>query len=170
GSVSGLLLQKLARPRLGAAVARWDPTMPYFEESPAGPMVCLTNEYAGSDGDIFTHGFGMLKLGPVIGMRTWGGVIGIYGDTRLADGTITTQPELSFWFKDVGWGVENYGADPDIELDVAPQDYVAGVDPQLQKGIELALEAVEQHQEVGPDLDNRPNLAVPPLPQRDRIG
>ena len=80
-------------------------------------MVALTNELAGSDGDIFSHTFKLLKLGPLVGKRTWGGVIGIWPRHTLADGTLTTQPEFSFYFDDVGWNVENYGTDPDIEVD-----------------------------------------------------
>ncbi len=76
-------------------------------------MVALTNEHAGSDGDIFSHGFKLMQIGPLVGTRTWGGVIGIWPRHTLVDGTETTQPEFSFWFKDVGWGVENYGTDPD---------------------------------------------------------
>jgi tricorn protease len=81
-------------------------------------MVAVTNEMAGSDGDIFCHGFKFLKLGPLLGKRTWGGVIGIEPRHILVDGTVTTQPEFSFWFSDVGWKVENYGTEPDIEVDI----------------------------------------------------
>ena len=75
-------------------------------------MVALTNEHAGSDGDIFSHGFKLMGIGPLVGTRTWGGVIGIWPRHALVDGSETTQPEYSFWFRDVGWGVENYGTDP----------------------------------------------------------
>ncbi|MCK7492560.1 MAG: S41 family peptidase [Comamonadaceae bacterium] len=69
----------------------------------AGPVVALTNEHAGSDGDIFSHGFKLMGIGPLVGKRTWGGVIGIWPRHTLVDGTETTQPEFSFWFSDVGW-------------------------------------------------------------------
>ena len=166
GNVSGLLLAKLARRRIGGDVSRWLPPIPYPQESPAGPMVCLTNEQAGSDGDIFTHSFSMMGLGTVVGMRTWGGVIGISADIRLADGTITTQPEFSFWFADIGWGLENHGAEPDIEVDISPQDYAAGADPQLAKAIEVAAAALAEHKPYVPDLNTRANLNPPPLPTR----
>ncbi|MGH9550607.1 MAG: PDZ domain-containing protein, partial [Terriglobales bacterium] len=115
GHVSPLLLEKLARKRSGYDISRWGVPMPYPPESVAGPMVCLTNQFAGSDGDIFSHCFKLYQLGPLVGKRTWGGVIGIWPRHRLVDGTITTQPEYSFWFKDVGWKVENYGTDPDFD-------------------------------------------------------
>ena len=93
-----------------------------------------------------------MGLGPLIGKRTWGGVIGINPRHRLVDGTITTQPEYSFWFKDVGWGVENYGTDPDIEIDIAPQDFANNVDPQLERALAEALRMIE----AKPPLEARP--------------
>ena len=156
GHVSGLLLEKLARKRIGFDFPRWGQPTPYPEESPRGPMVALTNEFSGSDGDIFSHGFKLMKLGPLIGKRTWGGVIGINPRHRLVDGTVTTQPEGAFWFKDVGWNVENYGTDPDIEVDIAPQDYVHGVDPQLDRAIAEALRLIEEVPALEPKPGERP--------------
>ena len=165
GSVSPLLLEKLARKRLGFDLTRWFGVFTYPEDSPAGPMVALTNEYAGSDGDIFTHGFKVMGLGPVIGKRTWGGVIGIWPRHPLVDGGITTQPEFSFWFEDIGWTVENYGVDPDIEVEITPQDYVADKDPQLDRGIKEVLEIIRKNPPLkGPDLSSRPTLGLPKLP------
>jgi tricorn protease len=135
GHVSQLLIEKLARRRLGYDQCRWFGLATYPEDAAQGPMVCLTNEYAGSDGDMFSHVFKMMKLGPLLGKRTWGGVIGIWPRHALVDGGYTTQPEFSFWFKDVGWGIENYGVDPDIEVEFKPQDYAAGLDPQLDRSI-----------------------------------
>ncbi|HSO26829.1 MAG TPA: S41 family peptidase, partial [Anaerolineales bacterium] len=168
GNVSGLLLEKLARRRLGYTVSRWGQLpIPYPDESPAGPMVALTNEFAASDGDIFSHGFKLLNLGPLIGKRTWGGVIGISPRHTLVDGTLTTQPEYSTWFYDVGWGVENYGVDPDIEVDITPQDYVQGKDAQLERAIAEALDRLETNPPREPDFSARPSRAVPRLPHRE---
>lgn len=144
GMVSGLLLEKLARRRIGYDFQRWGPPEPYPIQSPRGPMVALTDENAGSDGDIFSHSFKMLGLGPLVGMRTWGGVIGIEPYITLADGSVTTQPEFSFWFNDVGWGVENYGTDPTITVEYPPQDYIAGKDPQLERAIAEALKLIAE--------------------------
>ncbi len=160
GHVSGLLLEKLARRRIGYDFSRWGQPEPYPAESPRGPMVALTNEHAGSDGDIFSHSFKLMGLGPLIGMRTWGGVIGINPHHKLVDGTITTQPEAAFWFKDVGWNVENYGTDPDIEVDIAPQDYAHNVDPQLQRAIEEALHQIEVRPALEPRPEERPRKTV----------
>jgi tricorn protease len=161
GHVSQLLIEKLARKRVGYDVSRWGKPDPYPSYSVAGPMVALTNRWAGSDGDIFSHVFKLMKLGPLIGTRTWGGVIGIWPRHTLADGSVTTQPEFSFWFVDVGWGVENYGTDPDIEVDVAPQDYAAGRDPQLDRAIAEVLRLLEERPPAVPAFDERPVLTPP---------
>lgn len=143
GNVSQLLLEKLARKRLGFDIPRWGEPIPYPQDSPQGPMVALTNEQAGSDGDIFSHAFKLLRLGPLIGTRTWGGVIGIWPRHALVDGTTTTQPEFAYWFEDVGWTVENYGTDPDEVVEIAPQDWLANRDPQLERAVERAVEIIE---------------------------
>jgi tricorn protease len=166
GNVSHLILEKLARRRLGYDQSRWGGLVPYPVESVAGPLVALTNEHAGSDGDIFCHSFKMLKLGPLIGKRTWGGVIGISPRHALVDGTVTTQPEYSFWFEDVGWAVENYGTDPDIEVDITPQDYRNHTDSQLDRAIQELLALLEQGTRKLPELKTKPSRALPKLPPR----
>lgn len=162
GMVSGLLLDKLSRRRIGYDFQRWGPAEPYMIQSPRGPLVALTDENAGSDGDIFSHAFKMLGLGPLIGKRTWGGVIGIEPYITLADGSVTTQPEFSFWFNDVGWGVENYGTDPTIEVDYPPHAYMAGKDPQLERAITEALKLIEERPAPTPTPGPRPDRGFPP--------
>ena len=132
GHVSQLLLEKVARRRIAFVHSRWMNVSTYPEEAVAGPVVTLTNEHAGSDGDIFSHNVKLMKIGPLVGTRTWGGVVGIWPRHKLVDGSETTQPEFAFWFTDVGFGVENHGTDPDIEVDNAPQDAAAGRDRQLE--------------------------------------
>jgi tricorn protease len=161
GHVSQLLIEKLNRKRVGYDISRWGQPDPYPSSSVAGPIVALTNQFAGSDGDIFSHVFKLMKIGTLIGKRTWGGVIGISPRHALADGSLTTQPEYSFWFNDVGWGVENYGTDPDIDIDVAPQDYGRGYDPQMAKAIEVILDQLEKNPVVKPAFDARPSLPLP---------
>ena len=139
--------------------------MSYPEEAPMGPMVALTNEYAGSDGDMFSHAFKLMNLGPLIGKRTWGGVIGTYPRHALVDGTITTQPEFSFWFEDVGWGVENYGTDPDIEVDIKPQDYRAGRDPQMARAQKEILKLIRKLKPGIPEFESTPSRVPPRLPK-----
>lgn len=158
GHVSGLILSRLLQKRVGIDSSRWFGDQPYPFEAPRGPMVALTNEYAGSDGDIFSHSFKLYKLGPLVGTRTWGGVIGIWPRHQLMDGGSTTQPEFAFWFKDVGWGVEGHGTDPDIEIDNMPHDFEAGVDQQLMTGIKTAQNELKRNPSFNPKL--------PPPPQR----
>lgn len=161
GHVSQLILEKLARDRIGYDVSRWSKPISYPQDSVAGPMVAITNEHAGSDGDIFSHCFKLMNLGTLIGKRTWGGVIGIWPRHALVDGSVVTQPEFSFWFKDVGWKVENYGTDPHIEIDIAPQEWAAGQDPQLEKAIRLVLEQLEREPVQLPEFGDRPQLGLP---------
>jgi tricorn protease len=166
GHVSQLLLERLARKRIGYDFSRWHQPEPYPAYSAFGPLVALTNEHAGSDGDIFSHCFKLMKIGPLIGKRTWGGVIGIYPRHPLVDGTTVTQPEFSFWFSDVGWSVENYGTDPDIDVDNAPQDHVAGRDRQLETALAVALKRIDEVRPSRPTAEGRPRLTPPPLPPR----
>ncbi|MGB1204375.1 MAG: S41 family peptidase [Chitinophagales bacterium] len=161
GHVSQLLLEKLARKRIAYGRSRWMGSYPYPREAPTGNMVAITNEHAGSDGDIFSHNFKQMGLGKLVGTRTWGGVVGIWPRNKLVDGTVTTQPEFGFWMNDVKWKVENYGTDPDIEIDIAPQDYVQAKDPQLDRGIEEILKDLESKPFVLPAFDEKPNLTPP---------
>lgn len=167
GNVSSLLLEKLAGQRIGYQLRRTGAVEPHPHHAPAGPLVAVTNERCGSDGDIFTHAWKRLELGPVVGTRTWGGVIGIQPRNPSVDGTVTTQPGFAFWFDDVGFGVENYGTDPTHEVEIAPQDAAAGRDPQLDTAVELALAAIaERGPRQLPDLATAADLAPPDLPPR----
>lgn len=160
GHVSQLLLEKLARKRSAYTVKRWGSPDPYPRDSVAGHLVALTNEYAGSDGDIFSHTFKNMGLGLLIGKRTWGGVIGISPRYILADGSMTTQPEFSFWFTDVGYKVENYGTDPDILIEIAPQDYHNGTDTQLRRAIAEIMSLNESQPFLMPEFGEKPKVNV----------
>jgi tricorn protease len=164
GHVSQLLLEKLARKRIAYNASRWQKPQSYPEDAPVGPMVALTNENAGSDGDIFSHSWKLHRLGPLIGKRTWGGVVGIWPRHALADGTITTQPEFAWWFQDVGWKVEGYGTDPDVEVEIRPQDHKAGRDTQLERGIAEVTRLLLESPSAAPNLEDRPARRPPRLP------
>jgi tricorn protease len=164
GNVSQLILEKLSRRRLGYDVSRWGQIPePYPLYSIAGPLVAITNEHAVSDGDMFSHAFKMMKLGPLIGTRTWGGVIGIAGYRWLSDGGGVSQPEFAGWFHDVGWRIENYGAEPDILVDNTPLDWMSGTDAQLTRGISEINRLLISNPLVAPTFGERPNLALPRL-------
>jgi tricorn protease len=133
-------------------------------------VVTVADEFAGSDGDIVTAAIKLLGLGPVVGTRTWGGVIGIDGvpGHELVDGTHMTVPRYAFSFDEYGWGVENYGVDPDVEVLITPDDWAAGHDPQLETAVRLVLEALEkQSPKVPADLATGPSKVRSPLPPRD---
>ena len=167
GFVSQMIIEKLARDRVGFVVTRWSTEpRPYPADSPAGPLVCITNELAGSDGDIFTHVFKLKGLGAVVGKRTWGGVVGINLRHVLVDNGVTTQPEFAFWFKDVGFGIENYGTDPTHDVDITPQDHAAGRDPQMDTALALMREALDTYEALRPDESTRKMLTLPTLPTR----
>lgn len=154
GHTSELVIEKLLRKLTGWILPRHGLPTSYPNEAPRGPIVAISDECAGSDGDIATNAFRRHGLGPVVGSRTWGGVIGIDGRYALIDGTVTTQPKFACWFDNNGLTMENYGVDPDYEVPIAPQDWAAGRDPQLETAVALALEALER----------TPALTPPPLP------
>lgn len=136
GHTSQLVLSRLAASVLGWATARhYASAESYPHQAPRGPVVLVANEYSGSDGDIINAASQALGLGPVVGVRTWGGVVGIDGRFKLVDGTAITQPRYAFSFTDKGFGVENHGVDPDVEVVCSPADFFAAEDPQLDQAI-----------------------------------
>ncbi|MFI6482871.1 S41 family peptidase [Nonomuraea sp. NPDC050663] len=153
GHLSNLVLEKVSRPVTGWAHSRGYSAIREPENSPRGPVVAVTDEFAASDGDIVSAGFKNRAIGPLVGTRTWGGVVGIDMRYALVDGLMVTQPRYGLWLKDHGWEVENHGVEPDVEVVITPQDRVAGRDPQLEKAVELALAALaERPAAVPPEL------------------
>ncbi|MFJ8953388.1 PDZ domain-containing protein [Streptomyces sp. NPDC102381] len=155
GHTSQLVVEKLARRVVGWDVPRGSRPFTYPMDAPRGPVVAVANEFSGSDGDIVNAAIKALGIGPVVGVRTWGGVIGIDSRYRLVDGTLVTQPKYATWMEGYGWGLENHGVDPDVEVVMAPQDAAAGRDPQLDEAIRIALAALVEN----------PAKAAPTLPR-----
>ncbi|MGN6795846.1 MAG: S41 family peptidase [Streptosporangiaceae bacterium] len=167
GHTSQLIVEKLARRVIGWDTVRYGRPESYPVQAPRGPVVAVTDEFAGSDGDIVTAAIQIMKIGTVVGARTWGGVIGIEGWHQLVDGTSMTMPKFSFWFSQFGWGVENYGVDPDIELLMTPNDWISGTDVQLERAVSLAMEALQAEPAAAPpDTTARPSRRRPALPAR----
>ncbi len=167
GHVSELVIEQLARRVIGGGHARHAGGVQWPHTAPRGPMVSIANEHAGSDGDIVNETFRELGLGKIVGMRTWGGVIGIDGRYSLVDGTVVTQPRYAFWFRDAGWGVENFGVEPDVEVPFPPQAWVAGEDPQLETALQVVTEALADHEPLAvPPASTRPDRSAPALPPR----
>ena len=110
-----------------------------------GPKAMIVNEYAGSGGDAMPWLFRKARIGPLIGKRTWGGLVGIFGFPALIDGGRVTAPNLAFYNTEGQWEVENHGVDPDIEVEFDPQAVRAGADPQLEKAVEVVMEALRKN-------------------------
>lgn len=166
GHTSQLIVEKLARQVIGWDSGRWVRPVSYPGEAPRGPVVALADEFAGSDGDIVTAAIKILGLGPVVGARTWGGVVGIDGAGHsLVEGTRITVPRYAFWFPEYGWSVENHGVDPDTEILITPDDWAAGRDPQLEVAVDRALALLETRPPARPpDIATGPAKSPPPLP------
>ncbi|MEW6741253.1 MAG: S41 family peptidase [Planctomycetota bacterium] len=124
-----------------------------------GHMACIINEYAGSGGDAFPHFFQTYKLGPLVGLRTWGGLVGITGRVRLIDGGMVTAPQFAIMSPEGEWIVENRGVEPDYPVDDRPDLVIRGFDPQLEKAISLVMDEVVNHPKTLPKR--------PPFPKRD---
>jgi tricorn protease len=110
-----------------------------------GPKAMIINMYAGSGGDALPWYFRDAKLGPLVGTRTWGGLVGIYDYPQLMDGGSVTAPRVAFFNRDGHWDVENHGVAPDVEVDITPKDWVAGRDPQLEKAVALVMESLKKN-------------------------
>lgn len=154
GNISRWIIGRLRRTLLGITYARTaeDPST-YPDRVMRGPMACLISETSASDGDIFPYMFRESKLGPVIGKRSWGGVIGITNHGPLIDGGGTSIPQFGNMSAQGQWVMEGEGVTPDIEVDNDPASEIAGKDLQLDRGIEEVMKQLA----IDPrDLPQRP--------------
>ncbi|WDM12639.1 PDZ domain-containing protein [Streptomyces lavenduligriseus] len=167
GHISELVVEKLTRTILGWDLTRDAQPVSYASNAPRGPVVALADEATSSDGDMITAAFKLLDLGPVVGQRTWGGVVGMTGRHRLGDGTVITVPMNAAWFDAYGWSVENHGVAPDVEVLRTPVDWAEGRYPVLGEAVRLALELLERHPAAEPpDYSDVPDRTRPKLPPR----
>ena len=150
GDAGQLVAEKLARRIIGWVVSRYEEPSSYPADAPRGPIVAITDEYASSGGDLVIQALKSYRIATVVGARTWGGVRGVDLKYELIDGTLVAQPKYAFWFADVGWAAENHGVDPDVEVTIAPHDWAAGRDPQLDTAVRLALQALEERTPAAP--------------------
>ncbi len=157
GAVSGMLVERLGRKIISFDRARGGGISTYPQRTLNGPFVVLTNEFAGSDGDIFPMAIQLEKLAPVIGMRSWGGVVGLDNPKPLADGGSISTPQYAWWDPQQGWGLENRGVIPDIEVQNMPQELARGVDAQLDRAIAEVMKLHEQHPPVVPKFGPAPD-------------
>ena len=140
GNVSQMIIERLRRKLLMVDFERnSELDDPYPSDTFIGHLVCLIDEDTASDGDQFAYVFRQAGLGPLIGKRTWGGVVGIYGRGPLIDGGSVSVPEAGSGDADGNWVIEGHGVDPDVEIENHPRDLIGGTDAQLEKGIEILL-------------------------------
>ncbi len=145
GWIADYIVDWLNRPLLFAAMTR-EGKDNYIPNVVFGPKVMLINQYAGSGGDALPWMFKQLNIGPLIGTRTWGGLIGIGGYPQLMDGGGITAPRWGLFNPKTGeFDVENKGVAPDIEVDLDPLLWRQGHDPQLEKGVSVALTELKEH-------------------------
>jgi tricorn protease len=158
GFIPDHMVALLSRPLLSYWVRRGAPptTTPSFVNT--GPKVCLTNGSAGSGGDAFPYYFRKLHLGPLIGTKTWGGLIGLSGNPPLIDGGSLSTPEFRFLDTEGHWGIENVGVKPDIEVVDRPDEIAKGHDPSLERAVAYLLDDLKQHPPVA--------VTVPPIPRQ----
>ncbi|MCX4823706.1 PDZ domain-containing protein [Streptomyces sp. NBC_01142] len=167
GHISELVVEKLTRKILGWDLTRNAQPVSYASNAPRGPVVALADEATSSDGDMITAAFKLLGLGPVVGCRTWGGVVGMTGRHRLGDGTVITVPMNAAWFDAYGWSIENHGVEPDLDALRTPLDWAEGRHTEMDDAIHLALDLLRTHSPaMPPDYSDAPNLRRPKLPPR----
>jgi tricorn protease len=111
-----------------------------------GPKAMLANAWSGSGGDCFPFLFRENKLGPVIGTRTWGGLIGMTGAPPLLDGGSVTVPTFAIYDRSGKWIIEGHGVDPDFEVLDDPAQLARGNDPQLERGVNELMQALKARQ------------------------
>ena len=159
GSVADYYIDILRRPVVSYWAMRYGADLKTPIAGIHGPKVMLIDETAGSGGDLLPWMFRKFGLGPLVGKRTWGGLVGILGFPVLMDGGTVTAPNLAIWTED-GFIVENEGVAPDVEVEQTPADVIAGKDPQLEKAIEVALAELAKAPPAAPKR--------PPFPLRAR--
>lgn len=158
GNVSPMIIERLQREVTRANMAR-NVEIPGYtpRQMMLGPKVMLINQYSASDGDLFPYAFKKHEMGTVIGMRSWGGVVGIRGSLPFIDGMDLRKPEFASYSSETSdWIIEGHGVEPDIVVDNDPALEYKGIDTQLDKAIEVILGQVKDYKAmppipVGPD-------------------
>ena len=150
GSVADYYIDVLQKKLIAWWAMRYGPDMKTPSASIQGPKVMIADETAGSGGDLLPWMFRRFQVGPIIGQRTWGGLVGVLGFPELMDGATITAPNLAIWDAEHGWVVENEGVPPDIEVEQTPADVIAGRDPQLERAIAIVMEDLKKSPPAAP--------------------
>jgi tricorn protease len=144
GQVADYYIDHLRRPFTSMWATRYGQDIKTPGGAIHGPKVMIIDETAGSGGDLLPWMFRKYKLGPLVGKRTWGGLVGILGFPVLMDGGSVTAPNLAIWTED-GFVVENEGVPPDVEVEQTPADVIAGHDPQLERAIAIVMKELKEN-------------------------
>jgi tricorn protease len=166
GSVADYYIDILQRPFISHWAMRYGADLKTPFASIQGPKAMIIDETAGSGGDLLPWMFRKFKLGPLVGQRTWGGLVGTLGFPVLMDGGSITAPNLAIWTEEEGWIVENEGVPPDIEVEQTPADVIAGRDPQLEKAIEVVMAELKKNP---PPTPKRPAYPIRGKTQRGTV-
>jgi tricorn protease len=158
GNIPDRFIEILNRPMYNYWAQRELNDWPTPTVTHTGPKVILTNGWAGSGGDLLPYYFRKADLGPVVGTRTWGGLIGVSGNPAFIDGGGVTAPSFSFFNPDGRWEVEGRGVEPDHQVENLPNELARGHDAQLEKAIDLLKEELRRNPPVEPER--------PPYPDR----
>ncbi|MFC4310509.1 PDZ domain-containing protein [Steroidobacter flavus] len=159
GQIADYYIDILRRPPIAHWKLRYGEDLTSPRGAIQGPKILLADENAGSGGDLLPWMFKHFEIGPIVGKRTWGGLVGILGYPPLMDGGGITSPNIAFWTEQ-GYGVENEGVAPDVDVEQWPREVNAGRDPQLDRAIEMALAELAKHPATAPK--------APPPPVRVR--
>ncbi len=158
GNVSPMIIERLNRELVYMKMARNTSQTTAGIGQQYGPKICLIDQYSASDGDLFPYQFKELKIGKLVGQRTWGGVVGIRGSLPLIDGGYLNKPEFAHYDAEgKKWIIEGHGVDPDVVIINDPAKEYAGEDEQLNKAIELILEELKKTDTKLPPIPDFPD-------------
>jgi tricorn protease len=163
GQLADHIVDFLRMPVRNYIMGREGKDVPFPRGAVPGPKAMVVNEFAGSGGDYLPYTFRQADLGPLVGKRTWGGLVGIGGYPTLIDSGQVTAPRMGIWFPNGRWDVENRGVAPDVEVEHDPKLVKAGRDPQLEKAVELVLAQLKQYPPAKPTRPPFPNYYTPGL-------
>jgi tricorn protease len=145
GTAADYIIDYMRRPLLNYWATREGADFTTPLGSIYGPKAMIINEFAGSGGDAMPWYFRAAGIGPLVGKRTWGGLVGIYDYPPLLDGGFVTSPRVAFWNPNGTWDVENHGVAPDIEVEFDPALWRKGQDPQLERAVQVVLDALRSN-------------------------
>ncbi|MEI6854030.1 MAG: S41 family peptidase, partial [Bacteroidota bacterium] len=158
GNVSPMIIERLNRELVFMGMSRNTSQSIAGEQQQYGPKICLIDQYSASDGDLFPYQFKELKIGKLVGQRTWGGVVGIRGSLPLIDGGFLNKPEFAHYAADgKKWIIEGHGVDPDVVVVNDPAKEYAGEDEQLNKAIDLIMEELKTVNTKLPEIPDFPD-------------